>query len=417
MDDRRLLYELAAAHDKSRAAAEFAALPAARRDELLVKADDEEVLLPAGRALAELTPQALTEAWRSELHGRFRMRDELTPESRGMSRELAAREVEHCFIKGPATERAYGGGVRQYDDLDIVLPTIADFWTAALALELVDYRIDSLVIAREPGEEGLLGVASLSRPSLLLPGARCEAEFQFGAVSIHWRSWLRLGDGFWRSRRLLDGDSGPPVPSPGYAALIFLVEMIDRIGVTVRDRLDAQAMIRELAPADSEWLREQAQDLALESELRVLENVRERGAAPPPWSRVRAASQRVAPGVRPFSRAVTHDWPHVRRRRGRRAALEASLVCLAGDAASSLLDVRRFVGPIAAIDRRIDARAWLAAGRMPVHFVPVDPADRDSMCWRDDGLLATPAGLFVPAVFPALTRDEYTTRASAAVAA
>ena len=182
------------------------------------------------------------------------------------------------------------------DDLDLVLPTVADGWRAVTALADLSYRVLATTVARRDWGWSAVIVLQDDRGS--------HVELNCAGMIFHSHSVLRWNAELWDDQETVRGVG---VPGRRWAAAILIAEMVDRPRLRLRDRLDARAVLARLDDSDQAWLTDLARRHALGWELTAArdtgsDDVDREGNR---WLRVR----RWAPCT---FRTVTHAYPMMR---------------------------------------------------------------------------------------------------------
>ncbi|HEY0167523.1 MAG TPA: nucleotidyltransferase family protein [Jatrophihabitans sp.] len=389
---------------------------------LALLAEEQEVLLPladqflAAPACTELVAERV--ALRRGNHARAVI------QLRQVDEALRSAGVPFLVIKGFGYEHLQPAGYqRQMDDLDLVLPTIADGWRAVTALAELGYQLRAATVARR--DWGWSAVIALQDDK------GTHVELNCAGMIFHSHSVLR-----WNAELFTDHETvrGVGVSGRRWAAAILIAEMVDRPRLRLRDRLDARAVLARLDGSDEAWLADLARRHALGWELTAArdtgsDDVDREGN---PWLRVR----RRVPGT---FRAVTHAYPMMRPAgvgqavRAAGVALSRDLLglWLEGDPDAEVSDrMLAWAGRVATVLNHRPAGRQLATG-ISLPLVPLDTADparrqvagqpadsSDGITVYDTGrtlVLDTPIGAFLAAVIPIVTEAQVE-RAVAAMA-
>jgi hypothetical protein len=312
---------------------------------------------------------------------------------------LRNRGIPMILVKGFATEAFYPSGYqRQFDDIDLAVPSVDAFWLLASHLKPIGYEVKVVVLAERPDAPTCMGMAKLAMDRGL--GDLCEIEVQIGAFPLHWFSEYRFEAEFWNR-------AGPLIsfplegPAPLDAAIILLGEMLERDAPRARDAIDLMMVARQLTPADASELAAAADRLALWRELTtmrtLLRGLGDEGEA--------AASRLPTPSKigarlpwRALERAAHHDLPFARRRMGLlRAVLRAA--CAVGydvvKQRGMTQSGRAVIGRLAA---RLDVRQLWEKGHF-LQFIPIASrpiGDTEWWSWNTQPLLLTPIGPLLP---------------------
>ncbi|HEX8092311.1 nucleotidyltransferase family protein [Jatrophihabitans sp.] len=398
---------------------------AATLDRLALLAEEQEVLLPlsdqflAAPACTELVAERV--ALRRGNHARA------VTQLQQVDEALRSAGVPFLIMKGFGYEHLQPAGYqRQMDDLDLVLPSVADGWRAVTALASQGYRLLAATVARR--DWGWSAVIALKDDQ------GSHLELNCAGMIFHSHSVLPWDAELWDDQETVRGVG---VPGRRWAAAILIAEMLDRPRLRLRDRLDARAVLARLDDSDQAWLTDLARRHALGWELAAArdtgsDDVDREGNR---WLRLR----RRAPGT---FRAVTHAYPMMRPA-GVGQAVRAAALAFSRDSLGSRLEddpdddevsdrLLTWAGRAAAVLNHRPASRQLAAG-ISLPLVPLDaddpavagrqvadqPADRsDGITVHDIGralVLETPIGAFLAVVVPIVT-EEQVERAVATVA-
>jgi hypothetical protein len=309
------------------------------------------------------------------------------------------------------------------DDLDLVLPTVADGWRAVTALADLGYQLRAATVARR--DWGWSAVIALQDDK------GTHVELNCAGMIFHSHSVLP-----WNAALFTDQETvrGVGVSGRRWAAAILIAEMVDRPRLRLRDRLDARAVLARLDDSDEAWLADLARRYALGWELTAArdtgsDDVDREGN---PWLRVR----RRAPCT---FRAVTHAYPMMRPA-GVGQAVRAAGIAFTRDLLGFWLEedpdaevsdrMLAWAGRVATVLNHRPAGRQLASG-ISLPLVPLDTADptrrqvADHPAGSSDGItvydtgrtlmLDTPIGAFLAAVIPIVTEAQVE-RAVAAMA-
>ncbi len=384
-------------------------------DRLVLLAEDQEVLLPLADQF--LAAPNTTELVAERVALRRGNHEKLAEQLVQVDECLRAAEVPYLMIKGFGYERLQAAGYsRQMDDLDLVLPSVADGWRAAEALAELGYQLLAATIARKSW-----GWASV----LIIQNAEgADLELTCAGMIFHSHSVLPWDEELWAGQ---ESARGVGVPGRRWAAAILIAEMLDRPRLRLRDRLDARAVLARLDEQDRRWLADLAQRYALGWELAAAQDT---GSDDVDFEGRRPLRlRRRAP--RTF-RALTHAFPAMRRE-GLSQAVRASTIALIRDSMGSWLEddpdtvdnlsdrTLAWAGRLAKVLNHRPAAQQLAAG-ISLPLIPLDvedaedrqssdqPADNsDGIAVYDEGrmlVLDTPIGGFLATVVPVIDEDQ-----------
>jgi hypothetical protein len=385
-------------------------LDAAALDRLVLLAEDQEVLLPLAEQF--LAAPNTTELVAERVALRRGNHEKLAEQLTQVDACLRAAEVPYLMIKGFGYERLQAPGYsRQMDDLDLVLPTVADGWRAMTALAELGYQLLAATVARKAwGWASVLVVQNADGSDL---------ELNCAGMIFHSHSVLPWDDQLWDDQETARGVG---VPGRRWAAAILIAEMLDRPRLRLRDRLDARAVLARLDKSDQAWLADLARRYALGWELAA---ARDTGSDDVDFEGRRALRlRRRAP--RTF-RAVTHAFPAMRQE-GLSQAVRAASIALVRDSMGSWLEddpdtvdnlsdrTLAWAGRLAKVLNHRPASRQLAAG-ISLPLIPLDVEDSsdrtsdnpDGITVYDKGrmlVLDTPIGGFLATVVPVIDEDQ-----------
>ena len=398
---------------------------AATLDRLALLAEEQEVLLPladqflAAPACTDLVAERV--ALRRGNHARA------VAQLQQVDEALRSDAVPFLVIKGFGYEHLQPAGYqRQMDDLDLVVPTVADGWRAVTALAKAGYQLRGATVARR--DRGWSAVIVLQDDN------GNYVELNCAGMIFHSHSVLPWDADLWDDQETVRGVG---VPGRRWAAAILIAEMLDRPRLRLRDRLDARAVLARLDGSDEAWLSDLARRYSLGWELAAArdtgsDDVDREGNR---WLRLRRRAPRTF-------RAVTHAYPMMRPA-GLGQAVRAAGIAFSRDSLGAWLEDRHdtdevsdrmlaWAGRIATVLNHRPASRQLAAG-IGLPLVPLDadapavdgrqvtaqPADgSDGITVHDIGrglVLETPIGAFLAVVAPIVT-EEQVEQAVAAVA-
>ena len=403
---RALLFDLVApAADGSFV---FPPLSEAGLRRLLALADREQVLLPAADALAR-GGVVLPAPWPEAVERRRSGRQERLAVALDLSRRLGRLGLSHLFLKGFGTEAAYGQGyLRQFGDLDLAVPGLAELWqVAAVGLDR-GFRLASLVIRRCPDSRVWSGLAVLEAASAIEPEEGVCIEIMAGAQPLFWTTAAQFHRQHWQGKELRAAGGSLAVPCPEHAVLIQLGEHLERTRLRLRDLWDFRVLTKSFpSGGDGELdgfrsVERQARRLGLGREIarcrRALRRSR-RGARGAIAGRQEGVSgllaslRRIAEHTVPVT-AATHGAWRAMTDGGRTALLEV---------------VHRHLPPAAAevvrtrLGRHLSPARWRDRG-FHLQALPVDGVDHGAFRWQETAAgprVLTPVGTFVPSVFAA----------------
>jgi len=398
---------------------------AATLDRLALVAEEQEMLLPLSDQF--LAAPACTALVAERVAHRRGNHARAVAQLQQVDEALRPAGVPFLVIKGFGYEALQPAGyLRQMDDLDLVLPTVADGWRAVTALAPHGYQLLAATVARR--DWGWSAVIALQNDQ------GSHVELNCAGMIFHSHSVLPWDAELWEDQGTARGVG---VPGRRWAAAILIAEMLDRPRLRLRDRLDARAVLARLDDSDQAWLTDLARRYALEWELAAARDtgsydVDREGNR---WLRVR----RRAPGT---FRAVTHAYPMMRPASVSQAVRAAAISYLRDSLITWLEDVPddfevsdrmlSWAGRAANVLNHRPAARQLAAG-ISLPMVPLDaddpavaarqaagqPADNpDGITVYEAGralVLTTPIGPFLAVVVPIVT-EEQLERAVAAVA-
>ena len=365
------------------------------------RADQEQVLFTVADRLRDagnLPPESAELVQRRITHAMAVRR-----EAGRIHEALQAAGVAHAFIKGPALQRLWPAGrQRQFNDIDLVARGAGDWGAAADALSPLGYEIEAASL--EVGTSGS-GVLYLTDR-----GAR-SAEIHFGTLTVnYWHPVLRFDDAFWHE---LDLSAGLPFPSRRWMAAILVAEVLERRRLSLRDQLDARAVLGQLDAGDQAWLSAVAAQAHLTTELGMTRDAAELGAGgrrtvrSGTTGRLRRLSRAVAPSA---SRAVRHVLPsHSPLGRGR--AARAAAASMLRDWSIERLDEHP---EHPAIERLAIALNGLLTPLVVTtggcaFLVPLDAGARGDFAFTRSGsdwIARTPAGSFLAVALPSVSRSR-----------
>lgn len=359
------------------------AVEAGTLDRLVLLAEDQEVLLPLADQF--LAAPNTTELVAERVALRRGNHERLGEQLKQVDECLQAAEVPYLMIKGFGYERLQAPGYsRQMDDLDLVLPTVADGWRAMTAVAELGYQLLAATVARKSW-----GWASV----LVVQNAEgADLELNCAGMIFHSHSVLPWDDQLWDDQETARGVG---VPGRRWAAAILIAEMLDRPRLRLRDRLDARAVLARLDDSDRRWLADLARRHALGWELAA---ARDTSSDDVDFEGNRALRlRRRAP--RTF-RALAHAYPAMRRQAGPVQATRASGIALIRDSMGSWLEddpdtvdnlserTLAWAGRLATVLNHRPAGRQLAAG-ISLPLIPLETDDPDEA--------ADPAGSSGPA--------------------
>jgi Uncharacterised nucleotidyltransferase len=389
---------------------------AATLDRLALLAEQQEVLLPladqflAAPACTELVTERV--ALRRGNHARA------VTQLQQVDEALRSAGVPFLVIKGFGYEHLQPAGYqRQMDDLDLVLPAVADGWRAVTALANLGYQLLAATVARRDW--------GWSATIVLQDDKGSHVELNCAGLIFYSHSVLPWDAELWDDQETVRGVG---VPGHRWAAAILIAEMLDRPRLRLRDRLDARAVLARLDDSDEAWLTDLARRYALRWELAA---ARDTGSddvdrQDNPWLRMR----RWAPDT---FRAVTHSYPMMRPA-GVGQAVRAAGLAFGRDLVGSRLEdetnteevsdrMLAWFGRVATVLNHRPAGRQLATG-ISLPLVPLDaddpavagrqvadqPADSsDGITVYDTGrtlVLGTPIGAFLAVVVPIVTEEQ-----------
>ncbi|MDQ2836254.1 MAG: nucleotidyltransferase family protein [Actinomycetota bacterium] len=388
-------------------------------DRLVLLAEEQEVLLPLAEQF--LAAPNRTELVAERVAHRRGNHARAVEQLRQVDGALRAAEVPFLMIKGFGYERLQSEDYqRQMDDLDLVLPTVADGWRAVTALAELGYQLIAATVARRPwGWSSVIVVQDADEN---------DVELNCAGLIFHSHSVLGWDPQLWDEQETVRGVG---VPGRRWAAAILIAEMLDRPRLRLRDRLDARAVLARLDASDQAWLADLARRYALGWELAAAKDTGsdDVDAEGNRWLRVRRRAPRTF-------RAVTHAYPMMRPA-GLSQAARAAGIAFSRDCLGSRLEddpdideisdrMLTWAGRIATVLNHRPAGSQLAAG-VSLPLVPLDSAaDRrpaaqagaDGITVYDDGrrlVLDTPIGGFLAVVVP-IVDEEQVEQAVAALA-
>ena len=398
---------------------------AATLDRLALLAEEQEVLLPladqflAAPACTELVTERV--ALRRGNHARA------VTQLQQVNQALRSAGVPFLLIKGFGYEHLQQAGyLRQMDDLDLVLPTVADGWRAVTALATLGYQLLVATVARRDWGWSAVIVVQDEQGN--------HVELNCAGLIFHGHSVLPWNAELWDGQETVRGVG---IPGRRWAAAILIAEMLDRPRLRLRDRLDARAVLARLDDSDEAWLADLARRYALGWELAAARDTRSDDVDREGnrWLRLR----RRAPGT---FRAVTHAYPMMRPA-GVGQAVRAASIAFSRDVLGSWLEDRpateevsdrtlAWAGRAAVVLNHRPAGQQLAAGiSLPLVALDADdpamagrqmtdqPADSaDGITVYDTGralVLDTPIGAFLAVLVPIVT-EEQVEQAVAAIA-
>lgn len=379
-------------------------------DRLVLLAEDQEVLLPLAEQFlaAPASTDLVTERVALRRGNHERAIQQLTQ----VDECLRNAVVPFLVIKGFGYERLQGAGYsRQMDDLDLVLPTVADGWRAVAALAELGYQLVAATLARRPWGWASVVVVQDDNGN--------DVELNCAGLIFHSHSVLPWDSQLWDEQETVRAVG---VPGRRWAAAILIAEMLDRPRLRLRDRLDARAVLARLDVSDQAWLADLARRYALGWELAAAkdtgsDDVDLEGNR---WLRVRRRAPRTF-------RAVTHAYPMMRPA-GMAQAVRAAGIAFSRDTLGSLLEddpdtdevsdrMLAWAGRLASVLNHRPASSQLAAG-VSLPLVPLDVAgsaaevrrsadqhsdSADGVTVYDTGrtlVLDTPIGPFLAVVVP-----------------
>jgi hypothetical protein len=346
---------------------------------------------------------------------------------------LRSAGVPFLVMKGFGYEHLQPAGYqRQMDDLDLVLPTVADGWRAVSALAELGYWLIAGTVARRDW--------GWSTALVLEDEQNSHVELNCAGMIFHSHSVLPWDAELFDEQETVRGVG---VPGRRWAAAILIAEMLDRPRLRLRDRLDARAVLARLDDSDQAWLTDLARRYVLEWELAAArdtgsDDVDREGN---PWLRVR----RWVPST---FRTVMHGYPMMRSA-GVGQAVRAAGIAFSRDSLGARLETETgevsdralaWAGRAASVLNRRPAARQLAAG-ISLTLVPLnadDPpaaerasvppaaertsvapaADSDGITVHDNAgmlVLDTPVGPFLAVLVPVVT-EEKVEQALAAIA-
>ncbi|MDQ1741682.1 MAG: hypothetical protein QOE23_21 [Pseudonocardiales bacterium] len=382
-------------------------------DRLASLAEQQEVLLPLADQF--LAAPACTERVAERVALRRGNHARAVTQLQQVAEALRSAGVPFLVIKGFGYEQLQPAGYqRQMDDLDLVLPRVADGWRAVTALAEFGYRLLAATVARRDwGWSAVL---------VLQDDEGNDVELNCAGLIFHGHSVLPWDAELWDEQETVRGVG---VPGRRWAAAILIAEMLDRPRLRLRDRLDARAVLARLDESDQAWLTDLARRYALGWELAAArdtgsDDVDHEGSR---WLRIR----RRAPGT---FRAVTHAYPMMRPA-GVGQAVRAAGIAFSRDLLGLWLEDRpaggevsdralTWAGRAATVLNHRPAGRQLAAG-ISLPLVPLDVevpavADRLAADQPDDGIavhdtgqalvLDTPVGAFLAVVVPIVSEDQ-----------
>ncbi|HEV2888498.1 MAG TPA: nucleotidyltransferase family protein [Jatrophihabitans sp.] len=385
-------------------------------DRLALVAEEQEVLLPmadqflAAPACSGLVAERV--ALRRGNHARA------VTQLQQVDEALRSAGVPFLVIKGFGYEHLQPAGYqRQMDDLDLVLPTVADGWRAVTALANHGYQLYAATVARRDGRWFAVIVVQDDKGN--------DVELNCAGMIFHSHSVLPWDAELWDDQETVRGVG---VPGRRWAAAILIAEMVDRPRLRLRDRLDARAVLARLDDSDQAWLTDLARRHALGWELAAArdtgsDDVDREGNR---WLRMR----RRAPNT---FRTVTHAYPMMRPA-GVGQAVRAAGIAFGRDLLGSRLEdetnpeevsdrMLAWAGRAATLLNHRPAGRQLATGiSLPLVPLEVDdpamsgrqvsdqPADgSDGITVYDTGrmlVLNTPVGAFLAVVVPIVTEAQ-----------
>lgn len=392
-------------------------------DRLALLAEEQEVLLPL--AAQFLAAPSCTELVTERVALRRGNHARAVTQLRQVDETLRSTGVPFLVIKGFGYEHLQPAGYqRQMDDLDLVLPSVADGWRAVTALANLGYQLLAATVARR--DWGWAAVISMQDDK------GSHLELNCAGLIFHGHSVLPWDAELWDGQEAVRGVG---VPGRRWAAAILIAEMLDRPRLRLRDRLDARAVLARLDDSDQAWLTDLARRYALRWELAAARDTGsdEVDQESNRWLRIRRRAPRTF-------RTVTHAYPMMRPA-GVGQAIRAAGIAFSRDSLGLWLE-----NPDGGVSDRMLAWACRAAtvlnhrpaGRqlatgISLPLVPLDADDpaiagrqvADQPAGSSDGItvydtgrtlvLDTPIGAFLAVVVPVLT-EEQVERAVAAVA-
>lgn len=385
-------------------------------DRLALLAEEQEMLLPLADQF--LAAPACTELVAERVALRRRNHARAVTQLQEVDEALRSAGVPFLLAKGFGYEQLQPAGYqRQMDDLDLLLPTVADGWRAITALAELDYQLFAATVARRDW--------GWSAAIVLEDDKGRHVELNCAGMIYHSHSVLRWDAELWDDQETVRGVG---VPGRRWAAAILIAEMLDRPRLRLRDRLDARAVLARLDDSDQAWLTDLARRHMLGWELAAARNTgsddvdREDNL----WLRMR----RWAPCT---FRTVMHAYPMMRSA-GVGQAVRAAGIAFSRDSLGARLEVETaaeevsdrmlaWAGRAATVLNRRSAGRQLAAG-ISLPLVSLDaedpalagrgmasqPADSsDGITVHDTGrtlVLDTPVGAFLAVVVPVVTEEK-----------
>lgn len=382
---------------------------AATLDRLALVAEHEEVLLPLAEQFLAAPKRTVLVTERVALRRANHAR--AVQQLRQVDGALHSAGVPYLVAKGFGYERLQPAGYqRQMDDLDLLLPTVADGWRAVTALAELGYQLVAATVAQRSW--------GWSAVIVLQDAGGTDVELNCAGLMFHSHTVMGWDEQLWDEQETVRGVG---VPGRRWAAAILIAEMLDRPRLRLRDRLDARAVLARLDATDQEWLADMTRRYALGWELRA---ARDTGSddVDAESSRMLRLRRRVPNAFR----AVTHVYP-IMRTAGVREAVRAAGIAFSRDRLSDLLEndpdtdevsdrTLAWAGRLATVLNHRPASSQLAAGAS-LPLVPLDQegsaadseeSDRngdssDGVAVYDTGrmlLLDTPIGAFLAVIVP-----------------
>ncbi|WP_422770551.1 GNAT family N-acetyltransferase [Plantactinospora sp. WMMC1484] len=181
----------------------------------------------------------------------------LADELASVSRLLHAHGVPFAVLRGPALAACYPRGwPREANDVDLVVPTVAEVRPALRVLGEDGYVVARpIVCRRDPAAGGnWLGVAlNKTRADLEHP---MYLDLTVGGPAIDRTACVAIGQSGWAQRRTVTvAGQAVPVFAGSTLALILAVELMERDDPIGRDLLDYIVVARQRP--DWDWLRGQ----------------------------------------------------------------------------------------------------------------------------------------------------------------